>query len=86
MIEALTGHADADEASDVVETCGVVVARVAGALVDVHLAPAAGPALRTLTAVGAGSVDASAAMLAWVAVNVALVDIIRTVDALQREQ
>jgi hypothetical protein len=62
------------------------VARVAGAFVDVHLAPTARPALRTFAHVRAGRVHASSAMFAGISVDITLVYIVRTIDTLQINQ
>ena len=62
----LTWHADAVEASDLVEAGGVVVAGIGHALVDVHLAARALVTLETLALEGALGVQATAAVLAGV--------------------
>ena len=60
----LTGHADAAKSSTFVNTSALILARVGFALVDVHLAPTAFEARRTVTAVGARHVDAGPTVFA----------------------
>lgn len=74
---AETGHADAAKSSTFVNTSALILARVGFALVDVHLAPTAFEARRTVTAVGARHVDAGPTVFARRAF-IAFVDVVVT--------
>lgn len=71
----ISRHTDAVEPSNLIQTSGVIMARVRHALIDVHLATRSFISLKTLALKRAFGVEAAAAMFTRVGTKGALVNV-----------